>query len=56
MFVLGIFPFGAHPALEEVVVGLEGEFGGRSDVVLPIEIISKVAPLACGITGCWVHT
>ena len=34
MFVLGVFPFGADAFLEEVVVGFEGKFGGRSDVVL----------------------
>jgi len=34
VFVLGVFPFGADAFLEEVVVGLEGEFGDGSDVVL----------------------
>jgi hypothetical protein len=34
MLVLLIFPLGANAFFEEVVVGLEGEFGGRSDVIL----------------------
>lgn len=34
VLVLRVFPFGTHAALEEVVVGFEGEFGGRGDVIL----------------------
>ena len=34
MLVLGVLPLGADAALEEVVVRLLGELGGRGDVVL----------------------
>jgi len=34
MLVLGILPFWANVLLEEMVVGLEGELGNGSDVVL----------------------
>lgn len=34
VLVLGVLPLGADAALEEVVVGLLGELGGRGDVVL----------------------
>lgn len=34
VLVLGVFPFGADAFLEEVVVGLKGEFGDGGDVVL----------------------
>jgi hypothetical protein len=34
VLVLDILPFGANAFLEEVVVGLEGQFGGGSDIVL----------------------
>lgn len=34
MLVLGIFPLGTDAGLEEMVVGLEGELGNGSDVVL----------------------
>ena len=34
VLVLGVFPLGAHAALEEVVIGLLGELGSRGDVVL----------------------
>lgn len=38
VFVLLVFPFGADAFFEEVVVGFEAEFGGRSDVVLESHI------------------
>ena len=34
MLVLRIFPFRLDAGFEEVVIGFEGEFGGRTDVVL----------------------
>lgn len=34
VLVLGVFPLGPYALLEKMVVGLETEFGGRSDVVL----------------------
>lgn len=34
VLVLRVFPLRADTLLEEVVVGLEGEFGGRGDIVL----------------------
>lgn len=34
MLVLGVLPLGPYALLEEVVIGLEAEFGGRRDVVL----------------------
>jgi len=34
VLVLRVFPFGADAFLEEVVVGLKGEFGDGGDVVL----------------------
>lgn len=34
MLVLWILPLWANAGLEEVIVGLLGELGGRSDVVL----------------------
>lgn len=34
MLVLGIFPLGADAGLEEMVVGLEGELGDGSEIVL----------------------
>ena len=34
VLVLGVFPFGAHALLEEVVVSLEAKFGGGRDIVL----------------------
>lgn len=40
VLVLGIFPFGADALFEKMVIGFEGQFGGRSDVVL--EIVSRV--------------
>lgn len=41
VFVLRIFPFWAHTLLEEVVVGLLREVGGRCDVVLDEESVSN---------------
>lgn len=38
VLVLGIFPFGPHAGLEEMVVGFESELGGGSDVVLQFVI------------------
>jgi hypothetical protein len=34
MLVLGVLPLRAHTSLEQVVVGLEGQLGNGSDVVL----------------------
>jgi hypothetical protein len=34
VLVLDVLPFGSDAFLEEMVVGFEGEFGDRSDVVL----------------------
>ena len=34
VLVLWIFPFRLDAGFEEVVIGFEGEFGGRTDVVL----------------------
>lgn len=34
VLVLRVFPFGPDAGFEEVVVGLEAQFRGRSDVVL----------------------
>lgn len=36
MLVLEILPFRANAFLEKVVIGLEGQFGGGSDVVLVV--------------------
>jgi hypothetical protein len=36
VLVLDILPFGADAFLEEVVIGLEGQFGGGSNVVLEL--------------------
>jgi hypothetical protein len=34
MLILGVFPFGADASLEQVIISLQCEFGGGSDVVL----------------------
>lgn len=34
MLVLGVLPLRSYTLLEEVVVGLEAQLGGRCDVVL----------------------
>ena len=39
MLVLGVLPLWPHALLEEVVVGLEGEFGDGSDVVLGLMLV-----------------
>jgi hypothetical protein len=36
VFVLDILPFGADAFFEQVVIGLEGQFGGGSNVVLGV--------------------
>ena len=42
VFVLLVFPFGADAFFEEVVVGFEAEFGGGSDVVLQIKLLTMI--------------
>ena len=44
MLVLWVFPFRSYALFEEVVVGFECEFGGRSYVVLIVRDISEDAP------------
>lgn len=36
VLVLGIFPFGADTGLEQVVIGLQGQLGDGSDIVLQV--------------------
>jgi len=48
VLVLGVLPLGADAALEEVVVGLLGEFGSRGDVVL-----KKKRSVRRGIVAAW---
>lgn len=47
VFVLRVFPFWSYALLEEMVVGLETEFGGRRDVVLDKE--SQYAEISCSV-------
>lgn len=42
VFVLLVFPFGADAFFEEVVVGFEAKFGGRSNVVLQITLLAML--------------
>ena len=39
VLVLRVFPLGADAVLEEMVVGLGGELGRGSDVVLEVELV-----------------
>lgn len=36
VLVLRVFPLGTDPFLEEMVIGFQGELGGRGDVVLDV--------------------
>jgi len=38
VLVLDILPLGADAGLEEMIIRLEGEFGGGSDVVLGMSV------------------
>jgi len=48
VLVLGVFPLGPYTLLEEMVVRLEREVGGRSDVILDATLASPVALAAKG--------
>ena len=58
VFVLGVFPFGTHAALEEVVVRFEGQFGGGGDVIL-CDSEGQIGGYdwrGGGLKEVWVHT
>lgn len=42
MFVLRVFPLRTDAFLEEMIVGLQGQFGGWSDIILGTTEIMSV--------------
>lgn len=41
VLVLRVLPLRSYALLEEVVIGLEAQFGGRCDVVLDVKCVSR---------------